>query len=984
MSYFNLHSHFSLMGGLSSPEQLCAHVKEMGETHIALTDTNGLYGIPEFLAASKEAGLVGIIGTEVRHVDFSFIILVKSHRGYQGLCEYLSFFHQFKDQVNISRTVEILAPYQDELIFISFHKELLTALHQSGSPGIHFELTRGFFNKNDVLWAESLGIECIANNKVHYIDKNDYHSYQLIRAIDDNTTLGEVDTSAYHNAHCYLKNQIEMHSYFAIYPRALENARTLLLGLDSSWFYQGDISPGHNGFTEEACDVKLKNLCMERISNRYDMDDTDMLEQVQARLDYEMDIIGKKRFSSYFLNVVDIASQCEYTCGRGSSAASIVNYLLEITHVDPISENLLFDRFMNMDRMDPPDIDVDFPSDQRDDVMDYVFDKYAGRAAMVANQNYLRGKSALREVAKVFGIKEDEISYTIDRLHTLNLNRTWEKIISNACKIEGVVRHLSVHCGGVVITPNRIDHHVPVEISKKGYPVIQWEKDQTEMAGLIKTDLLGNKGLSVIRDVINTVNHEAVASEQIDYKNLDAQNDPRAQEVFIKGHTVGVVHFESPRCKTLLAAFKDYSLLTLSIVCSIIRPAAMVQVSEMLRRFHGGKFRYAHPVLEEILGITKGIMVYQEDVMRVTKALAGFTSQEGNELRKVLAKKSKEKRLRVYKEKFFVGCSEQGIAPDDIDLLWADIQSFAGYSFCKPHSDSYSLVAYKSAYLKAHHPAEFMAAVISNGGGFYIGNVEDYLNEARRMGVAILPPDVNLSEYEYRGSNFEIRVGLKQIKHINKKLIQKIIGEQELRKFTSISDFLNRVNPNFNDARILVKARCFNSMRNQNGEKLTHTKMMWIVYEHFAKIDGALAPNENLPVLSRKLPEFEKEKLIYWEQEFLNGFVTFPSWFLYRDILKDRQIIAGSGIDKYLGQEIILYGQKVSQKRVSTKYKEHMAFITFSDDTCMFNTTFFPAVYEECRDLIFLGGSYLIKGTVEKDLQDYQVVVSDLQRIGEI
>jgi DNA-directed DNA polymerase III PolC len=984
MSYFNLHSHFSLMGGLSSPEQLCTSIKAIGETHIALTDTNGLYGIPEFLEASKQAGLVGIIGTEIRHYDFSFIVLVKNHNGYKGLCEYLSFFHQFKSEVSILKSVEILAPFKDDLIFISFRKNIIKAFDHANFKNLYFELTRGFFNKNDILWAESLGVECIANNKVHYIDKNDYHSYQLIRAIDENTTLGEVDTSAYHNAHCYLKDTAEIQSYFAIYPQAIANARKLLLDLDSSWFYQGDISPGHNGFTETACDLKLKDLCLERISNRYDTSDTKMLAKVHARLDYEMDIIGKKNFSSYFLNVVDIASQCEYTCGRGSSAASIVNYLLEITHVDPIAENLLFDRFMNMDRMDPPDIDVDFPSDQRDDVMDYVFDKYKGRAAMVANQNYLRGKSALREVAKVFGVKEDEISYTIDRLHTLNLNRTWEKIVYHACKIEGVVRHLSVHCGGVIITPGRIDHYVPVETSKKGYPVIQWEKDQTELAGLIKTDLLGNKGLSVIRDVINTVNHNCDEDKAIDYKNLDAQNDLLAQEVFIKGHTVGVVHFESPRCKTLLAAFKDYSLLTLSIVCSIIRPAAMVQVSEMLRRFHGGKFRYAHPELEEILGITKGIMVYQEDVMRVTKALAGFTSQEGNELRKVLAKKSKEKRLKVYKEKFFVGCTHKGIAPEDIDLLWADIQSFAGYSFCKPHSDSYSLVAYKSAYLKAHHPAEFMAAVISNGGGFYIGNVEDYLNEARRMGVAILPPDVNLSGYEYRGSNFEIRVGLKQIKHINKKLIQKIIGERELKEFASIADFLNRVNPGFNDARILVKARCFNSMRSVDGEKLTHTKMMWMVYEHFAKEKGQLAPDKSLPVLSKKLPEFDKEKLIYWEQEFLNGFVTFPSWFLYRDILKDRQIIAGSGIDKYLGQEIILYGQKVSQKRVSTKYKEHMAFITFADDTCMFNTTFFPAVYEECRDLIFLGGSYLIKGKVEKDLQDYQIVVSDLQRIGEI
>lgn len=979
MNYFNLHSHFSLMGGLNSPEELCGACLNFGADAIALTDTNGFYGVPEFLEVATRMNLRPVIGTEIRGESYSFIALSKNKKGYQRLANFLTKFHM--EKMSLEDSIAFFSGIKD-IIFISNHKKFVLELFNSGNIDVYYEMTVGFFSHRDYLWAKSYGIKPIANNKVYYLDKGDIDYFKLIRAIDENITLDEVDTSLYHNEHCYLYDSITFENSFSLYEDALENSKHILDGIDSSYFFNGPVSPGYNGLSEEICDEKLRAKCIQKIPARYDVSNKDLISKVIRRIDYEMEIISLKKFSSYFLNVEDIAKQCDYTCGRGSSAASIVNYLLDITHVDPICENLLFDRFMNVDRKDPPDIDVDFPSDQRDDVLDYIFEKFKGRAAMVANHNYLRGRSAMREVAKVFGIKEDEISYTLDRLHLIELNSLWSKVQLYASQIEGVVRHLSVHCGGVVITPDNIDNYAPIEMSKKGYPVLQWEKDQTEMAGLIKTDILGNKGLSVIRDVINSVNSRS--ENQLCYKDLNAQNDEKAQNVFITGNTVGVVHFESPRCKTLLAGFKDASLLTLSIVCSIIRPAAMIQVTEMLRRFHGGKYRYAHPELESILGVTKGIMVYQEDVMRVSKALAGFTSQEGNELRKVLGKKHKEKKLKYYKHKFFDGCFSKGLSQEDVSNLWSDILSFAGYSFCKPHSDSYSLVAYKSAYLKAYYPAEFMAAVISNEGGFYVGNVEDYLNEARRMGVVILPPDVNESGFFYSGRDFEIRVGLKQIKHIGKKIIKKIIGERELGRFLSIKDFLKRVEPSFTEARILVKARCFGSLREIEGRRLNHTEIMWHIYQFYAKKDGRFNSESTLPVLERKINEYQKEKLISWEHDFLNGFVTFPSWFLYRDLLKNKQITPGNNIKKFIGKEVIVYGQKVSQKRVATKYQEHMAFITFSDDTCMFNTTFFPRTYEDCRDLLFLGGSYLIKGRVEQDVQDYQIIVSELKRIGEI
>lgn len=979
MNYLNCHSNYSPMAGLNSPEELIEEALRRGSSAIALTDTNGLYGIPHFLMAAKNQNIKAIVGVEIKNQNARFSALVKNRQGYQGLTRFLSSLHQKKIK-SLFDIKKALAPYMDDLVFFSFDKAFLEEMKDFQ---IYFEMSRGFFKKSDVDWAQKNGIPLLANNKLNYIQKEKAPYYQVLRAIDENTTLDQVDTGPYHNEHCHMKEPEELRSYFAPYPEALNNNQKIAYQCGSDWFFQGNIMPGHNGLPEARCVEMLREKCLKSVSRRYDLSDKALIEKVYQRLDYELSVIKEKNFSSYFLNVEEMAGLCEYTCGRGSSAASLVNYLLHITHVDPIAENLLFDRFMNVDRQDPPDIDVDFPWDQRDDVLDGIFEKYQGRVAMVANHNFLRDRSALREVAKVYGIKEDEISYTldrIDRISHMDLGQKWRRVFQSAMEVEGTLRHLSVHCGGVVVTPGPIEDYVPVEISAKGLPVIQWEKDQTELAGLVKTDILGNRGLAVIRDVINSVRLSGEAD--ICYQKMSPQDDPKTQKLFMQGASIGVTHFESPRCQTLLKTMGDHKLSTLSIVCSIIRPAAMTQVRELIRRFHGGRFRYLHPKLEKILGSTFGVMIYQEDVMRVSKALAGFTSQEGNELRKVLAKKSKDKKLAYYKEKFFNGCAKEGLPPEHIEKLWHDIESFAGYSFCKPHSDSYSLVSYKSAYLKAHYPAEFMAATISNGGGYYVGNVENYLNEARRMGVLILPPDVNLSDYEYKGSKQEIRAGLKQLKGVSRKSLDAIIAQRSLSPFKSLEDFLQRVDPPFKEARIMVKARCFGSLRKQAKENLKNSQLMWMVYEHYAKKKGSLAPEKSLPILSKSIREFPKERMITWEHESLDGFISFPSWFLYRDLLKNQLIIPSQQMCRHVGKEIILYGQKVSTKRVRAKHDRAMAFVTFSDDGGMYNTTLFPDKYEELRDILYLGGSFLLKGKVEKDLSDVQLIISDIQRVG--
>ncbi|MBI5366998.1 MAG: DNA polymerase III subunit alpha, partial [Planctomycetes bacterium] len=488
---------------------------------------------------------------------------------------------------------------------------------------------------------------------------------------------------------------------------------------------------------------------------------------VRARIEYELALIREKGFASYFLVVRDIVRRSERTCGRGSAAASIVAYVLGITHVDPIAHNLYFERFLNPGRVDPPDIDVDFPWDERDAVLEYLFRTYGpAHTAMIANHVTFQPRAAIREVAKVYGLPEGEIADLTERIpwfydapglrdmlrdhphfRDVALRPPWPEILALAERLVGFPRLLSVHCGGVVITPDPITNHAPLEPAAKGLPIVQWEKDAAEELGLVKIDLLGNRSLAVIRDALAAVRaHHGV---DVRYDEWDPLEDPATQALLAAGRTMGVFYVESPAMRRLQQKTGRGDFGHLVIASSIIRPAANAFIREYVRRLRGEPYASLHPILDTVLAETYGIMSYQEDVSKIAMAMGGFTAAEADGLRKLLSKKDRVHKLAEYRRRFADGARIRGIAADVIDKVWEMIESFAGYSFCKPHSASYALVSFKSAWLKAHFPAEFMAAVISNQGGYY--STFAYLSEARRMGIALLGPDVNASGRAYIG-----------------------------------------------------------------------------------------------------------------------------------------------------------------------------------------------------------------------------------------
>ena len=547
--------------------------------------------------------------------------------------------------------------------------------------------------------------------------------------------------------------------------------------------------------------LQLRTLAYEGAERRYGT----VAPVTRDRLEHELAIIGMKGFADYFLVVRDIVANGPTHCGRGSVANSIVSYCLGITHVEPLGAGLLFERFLNPERKDPPDIDLDFPWDERDNVLAYVFRRYPHpQAAMVANHNCFRLRGALREVAKVHGrpngeIREvtrripwyeeaplEELLATHPNFKALDLPPSWQELARLAAPLVGVPRHLSLHPGGVVIVPTALTDYVPIERAVKvldgnpdlTVPVIQFEKDGAEDAGLIKIDLLGNRSLAVIRDAIAAVG--AHTGHHIDYTSSDPGDDEPTKALFRTGRTMGVFYTESPASRMLCAKSRADTFELLVLNTSIIRPASNRYIKVYLERLHGAPYEPLDPVLRDTLAETFGVMVYQEDVVNVCAAFAGMPLATADGLRKSLSKKRPAKALAGYAEEFFTGAAKLGRDVETAKRVWTMIMSFAGYSFCKGHSASYIQVAQHSCYLRAHYPAEFMAAVLGNGGGFY--HPFAYVAEAMRMGLTVLPPDVNESEFRCTGRGRELRVGLQFVKELSADGAERVLTARERRR----------------------------------------------------------------------------------------------------------------------------------------------------------------------------------------------------------
>src|SRR2546427_4177037 len=841
--HLHVHSAYSGLGGVAgaaSLEAMAAAAVGRGMTTLALTDTNGVWGAMDFRRVADAYGLTPVYGVSLETARERAVLLPRDAQGWASLCRAVTAFHNDKDfvlsrQLSVDRTgLVVLTP--DPWLADVVARDAGTAdLYMESAPGRGGEPAGDFARRH--------GLPVVATNAVPFAPPQDHARHRLLAAVIRNATLPTVPGDALAPVSAWLKPAAERAGLSPDCPEALENTGRIAEQCRGGP-PDGRVILPTAGDEAEAL-PQLRELVEVGARRRYGVEVLSPV--VRERIEHELTIIAGKRYAGYFLVVWDIVAHAPTHCGRGSVANSIVSYCLGLTHVDPLQQGLVFERFLNPGRKDPPDADLDFPWDERDAALEYVFRKCgSARAAMVANHVTFQRKAALREVAKVYGRPGAEITAVTKRLpwtddgplpellrthpnfRALALGNVWSELAGVAESLVDLPRHLSLHPGGVVIVPDALTNYVPVQTAAKELdtadgavpvPAIQFEKDGTEDAGLVKIDLLGNRSLAVVRDAIAAAHdHEGGT---IDYTAHDPEADPATKTVFRTGNTMGVFYTESPASRLLCQKSKADTFDLLVLNTSIIRPASNRYINTYLARLHGAPYEPPHPVLRDVLAETFGVMVYQEDVVNVCVALAGMDVAEADGVRKALTKKRPLKELRGYEAQFRAGAAARGVDPQVIADVWDMILSFSGYSFCKGHSASYIQVALQSGYLRAHHPAEFIAAVLSNEGGYYAPFV--YIAEARRMGLAILPPGVNASEAHYNGRGRELRIGLQALKRLSADGLARLVAER--RPYGSLEELRWRAGLAPGDLRVLIQSGACDGI----AQGRTRPQLMWLV-----------------------------------------------------------------------------------------------------------------------------------------------------------
>ncbi|MFC1527992.1 DNA polymerase III subunit alpha [Candidatus Neomarinimicrobiota bacterium] len=982
-THLNVHSNFSQMRGTATQQSLLAQTKKQGMRYLALTETNGVWGFIRFVQHARAADILPIAGANIITAKDDVILLVENQTGYENLCRAISKVHN-DDKQPLSK---ILSAGYSGIFFLAHQEKALNELSQFiPDTNLFVELRPGITEIRVQQLAKQFKLEIVATGDVYFLNPEDQKSHLVLRAIENNTTLSQIDSKEVKNKQHWFRSEKDMIYLFPNSLAAINNSHYLAERCKTDWNFINTIFPDLSLKNTHQANTKLRQLVEAGAVVRYG---GSISNKVEKRIDYEMSLIKSKGFAPYFLIVHNIVKQTRATIGRGSGAASIVSYALFITQVDPIKYNLQFERFIHPEREDMPDIDIDFPWDERDDILESIFKKYKlTRTAMVASQVFLRPRSAVREVAKVYGLSNEEIKSitkrigyhrsrtdlahwvsTDPRFSNAHIDDTIIDVLNQSEKIIGAFRYPSVHPGGVIIVPDEIRKYVPVLVAPKGVQIVEWEKDQVEDSGLLKIDILGNRSLAVVRDTIKQVNlnyvHKKADSQYVDYHQIQPIGDPKTETLMKAGRTMGVFYIESPATRQLLTKAGVVDFEHVVIYSSIIRPAANRFTNIMLERIHGKPWKLQHRDLK-FLKESYGIMVYEEQVSMAARILAGFGYAEADALRKTMSRDSMQNIIPGWKKKFFSKAQKRGYPDKLIEEVWDMIASFVGYSFCKPHSASYAMLSFTCAYLKVHFPAEFLASVITNQGGFY--STYAYLSEARRFGITILPPHINLSNKEYQGKDQKIRMGLMSINGLQGKAVKSILDERKAGDFKSLNNFLIRVELDLADAIALTNAGCFTALE----PKLTHKEIAYRV-AHYYLSDGSTEAVTVQPSKEALTKEEEREL----EYKTFGFPISFHPLEPYLKAL-NNWIKKAKDIPQYVGKSIYLAGVYITRKETKTHQRDPMEFLTLEDETDIYECVLFPEVFRKYGDLLYWEKLFLLRGTVEEAFGVYSVTVEKL------
>jgi DNA-directed DNA polymerase III PolC len=828
--HLHVHSAFSFLYGTFTPEALVQRAKEKGFDAVALTDKNGLYGALRFYKAATSAATKPILGSEITLWDgTALILLALSFKGYRDLCRILSEAHLNNPRGQPACSQDTLVRFSQDLICLTggrngrLRRSLSTGnldgaawLYRLkeiyGPERLFVEIQHHGLKEDSSLMeaaaglAKQVGLPLVATNGVAFLEKEDLEVHQRLIGIQQRVHHRTV--CGVPNEQFYLKTAKEMEMRIP-YPEALENAAHIAKACHLELPVNRSHPPGYPVPEGQSPDSLLTRGCFSAMAAKY----KPVPYEAVMGLERELDLVRQKGLSGYFLLVKDVrdfARARGIRCTvRGSAAGSLMTYLL-LGGVDPLEHDLLFERFLNKGRSDLPDVDLDFDSVRRDEVLSYVMEKYAGQAAMVATIPTFRARGAIRKLGRAFGYAYDKIdrltsflpyylkssqieaaSYTLPELKETPLKEEAE-LLRMAARISGLPYQLSVHLGGVVMAPDDLASWTPIEMSNKGFPVAQYDKDDVEALGLVKLDLLGLRMHTAIQETLDLLADQGIFPD-LDHIPLD---DERTFRLLRTTETVGVFQVESPGQRQLLGRLQPKKFSDIIAEISLFRPGPMQgdMVTPYVERRRGKEpVRYPHPDLEPILKETYGVVLFQEQVLKIAHNIAGFSLAEADRLRRAMTKNRSTAEMERIKNAFIQGAGTKGYSPKTAGEIFAMVAGFAGYGFCKAHAASFAHITYQSAFLKAHYPLAFYLGLLNAGHvGSYPQSV--ILNEAKRRGIEILGPHINYSHEDYRAEKGGIRIGLSALRGLGPTLCGRILEERGKGSFTSIRAFCLRVN----------------------------------------------------------------------------------------------------------------------------------------------------------------------------------------------
>lgn len=950
--YLNCHTYHSLRYGVLSPEELVQRAVALGIDVLVLTDINSTSGVFDFVKACNQAGITPLVGLEFReNGQLLYTGIARNFKGFGELNRFLS-GHRLSQQP----LPELPPAFNDAYIVFPFDARVPSKLRENEYVGIrHFQLNR--------LITSPLGKrlhKLVVWQPVTFANRSGMEVHRHLRAIDNNTVLSRLTAADTALEFDWPVPPGKLKTTFDAYPLIWGNTEALLKSCSFDFdFNQVKNKQCYTG--SRADDQKLlEQLALDGLAQRYGRQHAEARQRIQK----ELEIINKLGFAAYFLITWDMVryslSRGFYHVGRGSGANSIVAYCLKITDVDPIELDLYFERFLNPRRTSPPDFDVDYSWRDREDVQQYLFKRYGMEyVALLGAISTFQDRSTIRELGKVYGLPVEDIERMIHPAFEPKGEPLAEKIFTIAKHISDFPNSRTIHAGGILVSEAPLTDYTVLELPPKGMPTTQFDMYSAEDIGFEKLDVLSQRGIGHIKECADIVMENQGVKLDVHQVEL-FKKDERVRDLLRRGETNGCFYIESPAMRGLLKKLSCDDYLTLVAASSIIRPgvARSGMMREYIQRFHNPHgFKYLHPVMEEQLKETYGVMVYQEDVIKVCHHFAGLDLADADVLRRAMSGKYRSRaEFQRIVDRFFSNCSEKGYPEALSKEVWRQIESFAGYSFSKAHSASYAVESFQSLYLKAHYPLEFMVAVINNFGGFYATWV--YVNEARRWGATIHVPCVNHSRYFTSIKGKDIWLGLVHVRDLEKKLADFILDERERNgSYQSLEDFITRTGIGREQLVLLIR---LGALRFTGKNK---PQLLWDAHLFLTR---KTVPTPKL--FSARMARYQMPQLVqqpiedaYDEIELLG----FPVGFTFFDLLQTgfRGEIKACDLEHNVGRQVRMMGELVTIKYVRTVKREMMHFAAFVDaDGEFFDTVHFPQTNKQYP---FKGhGVYLLLGKI--------------------